>query len=295
MRPFSLILALTVGQLLSLNARSQTDPSAGRKSVSDPAPNDTTEDLKLFLQDALADARDGKKEQLDIAVSQTEIPHFGDFFRKTWPEPGESWVAPYGEGLHQDQLLFKKLLTFLSHQDGEINIRSVNKNPEGGRGMEWGMLESLAVPLDIYYASFKVTPKNPEDQHELPIGYFYFIDNGFRLDTTNRFLSRVVHSVPAVYPYPLEPDSPKGAVQLVFLLNPDGTVNEGSIQATHRPQMTTDAKLIQAAKEAVGQYQYMPPALFRIRMGNMMETVTMPPGTEPPDLGPIKINPLRGP
>jgi len=285
-RAYPLLLVTVCMTLMPCIKAQVVNPIALQSASTDP--KDTVEGLRLFLEDALQAARNHDSKKLSLDISQTAIPHYADFFRKTWPGPGESWVGGYATDLSENQGHFKSLLTYLSQVDGELVIRSVNQNPEGGRGMEWGMLDSLAIPLDIYYAGWKVAPKSPDDQHTLPIGYFFFVDGGFRWDSTVQFVTKVVHSTTPIYPYPVSDDSPKGTVSLIFTLNSNGTVSRESIQVAHRPGTTDDPKLIQAAKDAVVQYQYMPPDLFKIKMGNMMETVGVPPSAKE-TLAPPKI------
>jgi hypothetical protein len=162
--------------------------SAPSLNASVQYPN-TRDGLYQFLTNCIAAAKSGNQSQVDADVKSMEIPDYANWFRETWPGPGESWIGPYGKTLQGNESSMKNLLTYLAHQDGTFIVRKVNDSPEPGKGMEWGMLHAAARPVDLYYAGWKHDTEHPVHGRDVPIGYFYFINGGFRWDSLVRFFS----------------------------------------------------------------------------------------------------------
>jgi hypothetical protein len=240
-------------------------------AASDSSFPDTREGLRQFLGECILSAKSNDKKKLDSELRGTEIPDYANWLPATWPGPGPSWVEPYGRDLSKNEAQFRRLLVYLARQEGELIIRKVNDEPQGGKGMEWGMLQSMARPVDIFYASWKREPGPPVDERDLPIGYFFYVNGGFRWDSMTHFSSTsLVHRVDPVYPYEVDGKHPAGTVILRFTVARDGTVKAGTIQAMPGPKFATDPKLIKAASDALKQWIYRPPSLY----GNSEETVS---------------------
>lgn len=73
----------------------------------------------------------------------------------------------------------RELFKRLANADGRFVTRSVNQDPQPGRGLEWGWLQAIKQPLDIYWASWLPASESNESKAE-PIGYFMFIEGNFR-------------------------------------------------------------------------------------------------------------------
>ena len=69
-----------------------------------------------------------------------------------------------------------------AQDDGEIRVRKLVDKPGGNRDMEWGMIHNSRTPLDIYHADWKSGTGAPNEW----IGYFIYINGGFRLNSTGR-------------------------------------------------------------------------------------------------------------
>jgi hypothetical protein len=218
---------------------------------------DTAEGLRQFLSGCIVDAKSNNKKKLDLEIAGTEIPDYAKWLVATWPGQGPSWVEPYGKNLSDGHTRLRKLLVYLAHEDGELVIRKVNDEPQGGKGMEWGMLQSMAQPVDIFYASWKNEPGPAVDGRDMPIGYFFYVNGGFRWDSLVTFpTTALVSRVDAVYPYPADGKHPTGAVILRFRIARNGSVQSNSIEAVQNSQSTTDGRLIKAAANALTQWKY---------------------------------------
>jgi hypothetical protein len=239
----------------------QTKVTSTATSGSDVSFSDTRDGLRQFLLECIQEAK-ANDSKLNADILSTEIPDYAKWFPATWPEPGPSWVEPYGKDLRKNEAHLRRLFTYLSHQDGELVVRKVNDEPQGGKGMEWGMLQGMAQPVDIFYASWKSDPGPPLDERDTPIGYFFYVNNGFRWDSTVRFGLKLVHRVAPVYPYQDDGKHPHGTVMFRFVVAGDGSVEGNTIQPMTLPGTVADAKLIKAASDALKHWRYLPPNLY---------------------------------
>jgi hypothetical protein len=264
-------------------ASAQDSVTSAPSAASDRSFPDTQEGLRQFLGVCILDARSNNKKKLDSEIVSTEIPDYANWLITTWPGPGPSWVEPYGKELSKNEAYLRKLLLYLSRQDGELVVRKVNDEPQGGKGMEWGMLQSMARPIDVYYASWKSEPGPADDQRDSPIGYFYYVNGGFRWDSLVHLNNTIlVHRVDPVYPYPTDGKHPAGAVILRFRIARDGTVDTRSIEAMQGPRNATDPMLIKAAVNALTQWRYHMRGLYEESYVNFARVIVAPPAQTNP-------------
>jgi TonB family protein len=149
---------------------------------------DSTEGLRNLLQDVLAAAKAGDRPKLLSLVNQMEIPNYEAWFTKTYGlERGESVAGFYGRNLDRNERDFQELFMEFATQDVEISARKVNDALEPGRRFEFGMLEDLQQPVDIFFASWKKNGSSSDSIGD-PIGYFVFVDGAFRWNSTIRLL-----------------------------------------------------------------------------------------------------------
>ncbi len=225
---------------------------------------DSSEGLKGFLDNTVASARANDTDKLNTLVKSTEIPDCGSWLHAMYaPDKADSWMGMCDAVLlsSRDKDM-RELLMNLAHQDGEVVVRSVNESPEPGRGMEWGMLQAIRHPLDIYFAEWRKTGSATGAKGD-PIGYFMFIDGGFRWDSSVQFVKprtgpspslvppRLTKKVMPVYPPEAEAKRIQGIVKLHVLIQTDGTVKILNV-------ISGDPLLIPAAEEAVVQWRYTP-------------------------------------
>jgi TonB family protein len=167
-------------------SQEKNDSSATPTAIPSPYP-DTSDGLRLLLQDVLAAAKTGDMAKVAVFVKEMEIPNYQIWFPETFPEGGKSWVGPYGENLDRNERSMQEFFARLAKADGVLLTRRVNDSPQPGKGLEWGMLQALKRPVNIYFASWK-NSDDAEDSSAEPIGYFMFIEGEFRWDSTISFL-----------------------------------------------------------------------------------------------------------
>lgn len=176
--------AISVGQ-----AAQEPRGSDPQQVVTAPGYRGSTDGLRRMLDDAISAVNDGNGEKLAALVKEMEIPNYEEWFTKTFgPEKGESWAGPYGDELDENEQAMQELLKRIGIAKGEVMTRKVNDAPESGRGLEWGMLQALKQPTDVFFAAWKET-QGPQKSGLHPIGYFFYISGGFRWDSTISFMS----------------------------------------------------------------------------------------------------------
>jgi TonB family protein len=169
-----------------LLSQEKNDSAASPTVIASSYP-DTSDGLRLFLQDVLAAGKTGDNAKVAAFVKEMEIPNYQIWFPETFPEAGKSWVGPYGENLDRNERSLQELFVRFTKADGAVLTRKVNDSPQPGKGLEWGMLQALRHPVDIYFASWKQSDDAGKSSGE-PIGYFMFIEGEFRWDSTVSFL-----------------------------------------------------------------------------------------------------------
>lgn len=183
---------MALSLVLPATPRSQSppDPVSSRATTSSaPTYPDTIEGLRLLLTDMSAAARSGDQSKLDGFVRDMEIPDYEVWFTSTYgQEKGESWSGPYGDDLKTNNAALERQIAQLAQSGGEFVTRKVNDHPQPGKGLEWGMLQALNRPVDIFFAAWRSADAR-KDSNGDPIGYFVFVNGGFRWDSTIRFLN----------------------------------------------------------------------------------------------------------
>jgi TonB family protein len=170
--------------ILPVSLRAKGPASSQDDSIQVHYPN-TKDGLRLFLQAVLAATQENNLQKVSELIRQTEIPNDHDWFFATYPaDKAESWVGPYEKDLKANEESFRQRFAKFASSKGQISIRKVNDEPEPGRGLEWGLLNSANKPLDYYFANWKTST---DEIHGVPIGYFVFIDGMFRWDSLIAF------------------------------------------------------------------------------------------------------------
>lgn len=163
----------------------------------------------------------------------------------------------------------KKLLKHIAKQDGKFITRKVNDTPEPGKGLEWGWLQAIKQPLDIYWASW-LPSSEPKESEADPVGYFMFIDGAFRWESGIQSFKpsqtkvthakivqpKLVKKVDPVYPPDAASRGVVGTVRVYFVIGGDGVVYNA--HAISGEGLSDDASLRKAAEEAVMQWRFQP-------------------------------------
>ncbi|MGA8072578.1 MAG: hypothetical protein WB995_03830, partial [Candidatus Acidiferrales bacterium] len=165
--------------------------------------SNTKEGLRRLLQDVWEAAKSGDEQKVKAFLKNMEIPNCEAWLHQMYDsDKADSWMGLCDEkALSSNEKSMQGLFLGLAKEKGEISTRKVNDNPEPGKGMEWGWLQAIRRPLDIYFASW--SPANgSKDAKAEPIGYFMFIDGGFRWDSNITFFKVKISSTKPVHPFP---------------------------------------------------------------------------------------------
>jgi TonB family protein len=260
------LLLLLVFLLAPSASRSQKNslPAPASTGESSIYPN-TSAGLRQLLEAMLAAAKSNNSPALTVLLKSTEIPNCDAWLHTMYDsDKADSWMSLCeAKSLGVNEESFMKILANLAKEDGQFITRKVNDNPQPGRGMEWGWLQAIKKPLDIYFASWK-TPKEPEAE---PIGCFMFIDGGFRWESTVQFAklkfsrstvvpAKLVKKVDPVYPSEAAAQHISGTVRVYFVIGADGVVYNA--HAISGEGLSDDPSLRKAAEDAVRQWRYTP-------------------------------------
>lgn len=260
----------------------------------------TTEGLKELLLEMRAAAQGGNQNELAALVKQTEIPNCDAWLHKMYDsEKADSWMELCdSNAVGAKEASMRESFKRLANAEGRFLTRNVNQNPQPGRGLEWGWLQAIRQPLDIYWAGWLPASESNESKAE-PIGYFMFIEGNFRWDSTIQFMSMrfqdqrnpasLSDAAPLSLPVTIAPPPPRpnptrirvggnvAAANLIHSVQPTyppgalsqhitGTVLLHVILATDGSVQTIDVvsgpdALRQAAVDAVKGWRYRPTLL----------------------------------
>lgn len=265
---------LSIGLLAFLlampgTARPQAKEESSRTQRSfDLQVSDTTEGLQKLIEEVLSAAKKGDEEKVTALVKNMEIPNCDAWLHKMYrSDKADSWMGLCDpKVLVPHELSMQKLFMRLGTQSGAVSARKVNDNPE--HGMESAWLTAIRQPLDIYFVSWKVM-NPPKDYGAEPIGYFMYIDGGFRWEsgivtvrpsdsknTAAIVVYKLITSVPPIYPPEAISQGIEGTVRVRLTIGIDGTVSK--VYSISGEGLSNDASLRKAAEEAVLQWRYQP-------------------------------------
>jgi TonB family protein len=225
--------------------------------------------LKQLLLDVRAAAKEGLEDKLATFLADMEVPDCDAWLHKMFDsDKADSWMDlcdAKPRNLREQEM--KELFHQIAKQDGQIITRKVNDNPQPGKGLEWGLLNAIKQPLDIYRADWIPADKSGETGTD-PIGYFMFIDGAFRWDSTIRTIKRsqithatlpqpkLIKKVDAIYPPDAAARNVVGTVRVYYVIGGDGLVYNA--HAISGEGLSDDPSLRKAAEEAVLQWRYEP-------------------------------------
>ncbi len=183
-------------------------------------------------------------------------------------DSADSWMSLCDpKTLSAQEKSMKELFAGFAKEGGEFSIRKVNDNPQGGEGgLESGMVHGGREPLEVYFASWK-SPNQPKEAKGEPIGYFYFLDGGFRWDSLISFPkmkisnakfvpAKLIKKVEPVYPADAAAQHISGTVRVYYVIGGDGAVYNA--HALSGEGLSEDPSLRKAAEDAVLQWRYQP-------------------------------------
>src|SRR5438270_8956799 len=205
---------------------------------------DTTADFQRFLQDILDAIKKGDKKRVVSLLKSTEVPNCDAWLHQMYKsDSADSWMSLCdSKTLRSQEKAMKELFARFAKEGGEFSTRKVNDNPQGGEGgLESGMVHGGKDPLEVYFASWK-SPNQPKEAKGEPIGYFYFLDGGFRWDSLVSFPkikisnakfvpAKLIKKVEPVYPADAAAQHISGTVRVYYVIGGDG----GSTMPMHFP------------------------------------------------------------
>jgi len=263
---------LAVLTALPSSVRSQ-EQNISAHSTATPYAN-TTDGLKQLLLDMRTAAKEGNKDKLATFVKNLEIPNCDAWLHRMYDsDKADSWMSlcetKFRDPRERDM---SELFGHIAKQDGKITTRKVNDNPQPGKGLEWGWLQAIKQPLDIYWASWLPTSE-PNESEADPIGYFMFIDGAFRWESSIQSFKpsqtkithakiiqpKLIKKVDPVYPPEAAARNAVGIVRVYYVIGGDGRVYNA--HAISGDGLSEDPSLRKAAEEAVLQWRYEPGTL----------------------------------
>ncbi|HEV3219366.1 MAG TPA: energy transducer TonB [Candidatus Acidoferrales bacterium] len=210
----------------------------------------------------------GDAKRVARFLKDMEIPNCDAWLHKMYESgSADSWRGVCdASSLDSKEKSMQERFVQMAKQGGDFSTRKVNDDPEPGRGLEWGWLQAIRQPLDIYFASWKA-PGAPKGSRGDPVGYFMFIEGGFRWDSGIEFSVPIIQNakfVPAklmkrvdpVYPPEAASHNITGTVRVSFTVGADGVVYNA--HAVSGEGLTDDPSLRKAAEDAVMQWRYQP-------------------------------------
>jgi TonB family protein len=230
---------------------------------------DTTADFQRFLQDILDATKKGDKQRVASILKGTEVPNCDAWLHKMYKsDSADSWMSLCDpKTLSAQEKSMKELFARFAKEGGEFSTRKVNDNPQGGEGgLESGMVHGGKEPLEVYFASWR-SPNQSKDAKGEPIGYFYYLDGGFRWDSLISFPkikisnakivpAKLIKKVEPVYPADAAAQHISGTVRVYYVIGGDGAVYNA--HALSGEGLSDDPSLRKAAEDAVLQWRYEP-------------------------------------
>src|SRR5260370_4962681 len=230
---------------------------------------DTTADFQRFLQNILDATKKGDKQQVESLLKSTEVPNCDAWLHQMYKsDSADSWMSLCdSKTLRSQEKSMRELFAGFAKEGGEFSTRKVNDNPTGGEGgLEWGMVHGGKEPLEVYFASWKF-PNQPKEAKGEPIGYFYFLDGGFRWDSLVSFPkikisnakfvpAKLIKKVEPVYPADAVAQNISGTVRVYYVIGGDGAVYNAP--ALSCDGLSEEPSLRKAAEDAVLQWRYQP-------------------------------------
>lgn len=255
-----LIIALAITRVGS----AQDNPRASSSDASAAYPN-TTDGLNRLLQDVREAAKHGDREKLAGFMKEMEIPNCDAWLHEMYPsDTADSWMSLCEQkSLAPREKTMEEMFERLAGVDGNFAVRKVNDHPESS---ETGMVQTRRGPLDVYFASWHA-PQDPPSARGEPVGYFMFIDEGFRWESDIVFPKvaishakivppQLTHRVDPIYPPEAKAQHITGTVRVYYVIGGDGKVYNA--HALTHPGLSEDPSLRKAAEDAILQWKYKP-------------------------------------
>jgi len=241
-------LALCFCALFCRPGYSQEPPTASTPESAIDKFENTSEGLFRLIGHALAVAQSHDTGGLSALIAQLEIPDHRAWFTTVYgEEKGAELSDLYAKGLGTKEKEFRELLIQLSSLQGQVKTQVVSEPARFG-------FKTLTPLRDLYFADWKLA--GTSDTKRDPIGYFIFLEGGFRWYNLVEF-SKDVHpatiakTVSPVYPAEAAAKGVYGSVELEVIIGKNGSVDVMKV-------LSGDPLLTKAAIDAVRKWRYHP-------------------------------------
>jgi TonB family protein len=251
--------------------RSQEQSVSATATDSTATYANTKEGLKQLLLDMRTAAKEGNEDKLAAMVKEImESPNCDKWLHRICDsDKADFWMGliepKSGDPRERDM---RELFGHIAKQDGKIITRKINDDELPAKGHEWGWLQTIKQPHDIYWASWLQTNELKESEAD-PIGYFMF-DGAFRWESSIQsfkpsqtkvthakfVLPKLVKRVAPIYPPAEVSKGISGTVRVHFVIGGDGLVYNA--HAISSEGFSEDGLLRKAAEEAVLQWRFQP-------------------------------------
>jgi TonB family protein len=279
--PLGALLLLLSPSLLAQEPQSEKTESGKHEPAPLPTAGttspytDTTADFQRFLKDILDATKKDDQQRVVSLLKSTEIPNCDSWLHQMYKsDSADSWMSLCdSKTLRSREKSMEELFAGFAREGGEFSTRRVNDDPQGS---ESGMVYGGNRSLEVYFASWRFPNESKEARGE-PIGYFYFLDGGFRWDSLISFSkvktstakivpARLIKKVEPVYPADAAAQHISGIVRVYYVIGGDGVVYNAHVLSGEG--LSEDPSLRKAAEDAVLQWRYEPATMD----GKPMET-----------------------
>jgi TonB family protein len=232
---------------------------------------ESAEGLKNLLQDWLAVIKTGDTAKSAQFLECFAIPDHAAWFEKTFgPTEGARLAAKY-EALQAQEMdwLRKRGEQVVKREKLVAEVAVIVKPGDTRSPLLQAILNAELQPATFYYASSRT---DANDSSPYFLGYFVYVDGGFRyceqqvmqaLSSApplriaiagNVQAARLINRVQPVYPEEASKKKISGTVKLHAFIAKDGKIQQIEV-------ISGDPLLVQAAIDAVRQWQYQPTLL----------------------------------
>jgi hypothetical protein len=170
---FLIFLAITATGVIWPGAVPAGTHSAVTK-IRAPYP-DSARGLKQELQDMRDLARKRRLAKLQSMVTDFDIPDARTWYLANFGESGPETADSYEKNLAASKQRFEEQMIAFAHEDGYFSVKK--QDPKE-------VYRDLVTAPEVFLAAWEHISTYGEDPFEMPIGYFFFIDGKFRLDST---------------------------------------------------------------------------------------------------------------
>jgi TonB family protein len=264
MKPTPFVFALSLLLTLSMLASAREKGAQGMFEYAD-----TVADFQRFLQAILEATKNGDHTHVEALLKGTEVPDCAAWLHRMYKaDSADSWMGlcdPKTQRAKEKSMA--ELFAQLAKEGGEFSVRKANDDLSGdSSGFESSTIHAGKEPIELYFASWKLPNQAKSDRGE-PIGYFYYLDGGFRWDSqiwfpkiqhTNAKIvhAQLIHRVEPVYPADAAARNATGTVRVYYVIGGDGKVYNA--HAISGSGLSEDPALRRAAEDAVLQWRYEP-------------------------------------